>query len=64
VRVKECEAQTLRLRGRIFFDPAFDPYASVRDESSSPFFFADTPPAVAPPPFPTRNESHAHYLYR
>jgi hypothetical protein len=52
VRVKECEAQTLRLRGRIFFDPAFDPYASVRDESSSPFFFADTPPAVAPSSLP------------
>jgi hypothetical protein len=33
VRVKECEAQTLRLWGQIFFDPAFDPYTSVRDKS-------------------------------
>jgi hypothetical protein len=52
VRVKEREAQTLRLRGRVFFDPAFDPYTSVRDKSSSPFFFADTPPANTPSALP------------
>lgn len=51
VRVEERERQRQRLRGRIFFDPNFNPYAA-QDSSSAPFFF-ESPPSAAPPPSST-----------
>ncbi|KAJ7032657.1 hypothetical protein C8F04DRAFT_1261740 [Mycena alexandri] len=48
VRVAQCELQRERLRGRIFFDPCFDPFANHHDDDA-PFFFESTP-SQAPPP--------------
>jgi hypothetical protein len=48
VQIKERELQSQRLRGRIFFDPNFDPYSSLHDETTAPFFFEQPPSAATP----------------
>ncbi|KAJ7015766.1 hypothetical protein C8F04DRAFT_1365997 [Mycena alexandri] len=47
VRISQCELQRERHRGRIFFDPNFDPLSDPHDDDA-PFFFEPHPTSATP----------------
>ncbi|KAJ7258837.1 hypothetical protein C8J57DRAFT_1515559 [Mycena rebaudengoi] len=54
MRVKECELQSQRLLGRIFFNPSFDPSSVLHDDATTPFFFTTSTATPSTPPSPSQ----------